>query len=108
MSRTFLFPLAGFQVTFNGRFWVTAEEPSIVYPKMSHESYQSPWMLPLVSVVSSEEEGIRRETIKSEDVRLLYVSDGPIDSRLNPNLKEMVRFLVVGVSIRMGGPRALS
>ena len=25
MSRTFLFPLAGFQVTFNGRFWVTAE-----------------------------------------------------------------------------------
>ena len=26
MSRASLFSLAGFQVTFNGRFWVTAEE----------------------------------------------------------------------------------
>jgi hypothetical protein len=28
MSRPLFLPLAGFEVTFNGRFWVTAEAPA--------------------------------------------------------------------------------
>ena len=36
MSRASLFSLAGFQVTFNGRFWVTAE---VIGPKLKSRSF---------------------------------------------------------------------
>ena len=39
MSRASLFSLAGFQVTFNGRFWVTTEaDPDVSRPRLIREA----------------------------------------------------------------------